>query len=97
MTTSTQTTQHTPGPWVTGTLGHNVQGANGRLVAATMFVQFGNNSEDVANARLIATAPALLAALEAMMSATFLVPPSQEIINARDIARAAIRAARGEE
>lgn len=62
MTTNTKAA-HTPGPWETGKLGHNVQGANGRLVAATMFVQFGNNSEDVANARLIAAAPDLLAAL----------------------------------
>lgn len=67
------TTKHTPGPWARDTgsgFGCDVRAENGRKVAATWGINNGDpnrpayRAECDANARLIAAAPELLAALE---------------------------------
>ena len=62
------TTQHTPGTWSDG-LHHQghlaIQSDNGRLVALCGAIARNDEQlENLANARLIAAAPELLAALE---------------------------------
>jgi len=67
---SEQKTKHTPGPWRTGgTGGLIVFAADGYAVAnATVFHQKQEEGESQANARLIAAAPALLAACKAALA-----------------------------
>ena len=88
MPTSTQT--HTPGPWHIGMKpGPMVYGPSGEQVADCR-MEYGPN-ENRHNARLIAAAPALLAALEQLDTA-------YETGGEGDFAaaKAAIAAARGE-
>lgn len=56
------TTKHTPGPWTLDLTGKGLRGADGHAV----FDDYADrsNAETLANARLIASAPDLLAALE---------------------------------
>lgn len=70
-------TNHTPGPWVRDTgsgFGCDVRAENGRKVAATWGINNGDphrpayRAECDANARLIAAAPELLRALEAIVN-----------------------------
>jgi hypothetical protein len=60
-----QTAKHTPGPW-TVKKGHNMSiiGSNGEPVG---FCGFGFGIDDVANATLIAAAPEMYAALQAIV------------------------------
>jgi hypothetical protein len=69
-TTRSTAAAHTPGPWrITGSgdKGEMVYGPDGRTVAVWPYEGFNppDSLEAMANARLIASAPALLAALEA--------------------------------
>jgi hypothetical protein len=64
------TTTHTPGPWTTfdGRDGHHyIQARNGIGQFAGARGAEGGPAQDAANARLIASAPDLLAALDAML------------------------------
>lgn len=101
---------HTPGPWIADQPfeGH-VANASGRLVCSAMGHYDGEEhtrKENVANARLIAAAPELLAALKAIWafdeirSATDCGPtnegyPSPELFAARAAVEAAIAKAEG--
>jgi hypothetical protein len=64
------TTQHTPGPWRVGDAAHTIFGpkqADGSLAVTIASVAGNARVEDYrANARLIAAAPDLLAALKAV-------------------------------
>jgi hypothetical protein len=92
--------RHTPGPWDHFDFeniyahGQNVPGRT-RVVACTFSVEgFGGFSEQIANTRLIAAAPELLAALKALYEAT---PDNEEgdLGDACRQARAAIFKAEG--
>jgi len=90
------TTQHTPGPWTTDGAARtgdlDVISPIGRITLIDC--EFSDESEDVltANARLIAAAPDLLAALEGLLNAL----PSATTHPAIKAARAAITKATGE-
>ncbi len=56
--------KHTPGPWALHEGKTAVNGADGRLVASCGFLPYRNKWDSEANARLIASAPDLLEALE---------------------------------
>lgn len=97
--------KHTPGPWVHDTRGQgkpDVRAASGRAVACTWMVcgsapksdkgYEARCEEDRANARLIAAAPELLAALEELVGWQTCVPDA--VVEA---ARAAIAKATGEQ
>lgn len=61
------TTKHTPGPWAA--FQNRIQSAEGEPIAdALMVSDFDTSGEDEANARLIAAAPDLLAALEVVIA-----------------------------
>lgn len=67
-------TNHTPGPWKIST-GANLEGVNHRWISADgNFVadlgKVGGPCDSEANARLIASAPALLLALQRLSNAT---------------------------
>ena len=91
------TAQHTPEPWLAGEpedgdewwfgsgLEISVRSASGQ----TICVYGANSPEEIANARLIAAAPDLLAALETVLHICC-------IEHARPIAEEAVRKARGE-
>lgn len=108
------TTQHTPGPWHANTAdripsweGENGIPVYGRLPNGTMprvanvRSAYGGADADEANARLIAAAPLMLEALEALMTAYATVPGMSGLpMHDSDVwhqARAAIRAATGED
>jgi hypothetical protein len=57
-----QSSLHTPGPWMSHGAGGEIHG-NSRVVA-TMCWCSGMHDEDEANARLVAAAPEMLAALQ---------------------------------
>ena len=58
--------QHTPGPWKFGGTGScEIYAADGKAICEISFSALMYDGEGTANARLIAAAPALLAALEA--------------------------------
>ena len=59
-------TKHTPGPWNLDKRQEKLMGANGQsIVVWNSGLSFGNRTEEAeANARLIAAAPELLAALK---------------------------------
>jgi hypothetical protein len=62
---------HTPGPWRVGDAGHTVFGPpNGTPFPATI-ATLGKRDEFKANAKLIAAAPDLLAALDALLEAVY--------------------------
>jgi len=110
-------TQHTPGPWeaqtnrspltITHELPHLPQAKGGhrqfREIAEVYVSDKGDGApEDFANARLIAAAPELLAALENLLSRAALPGPARKnavlrerMISAREQARAAIAKATG--
>ena len=83
--------KHTPGPWAVG----------GRLVIAEKYGSVcavdDGQSDYVANARLIAAAPELLAALKAITDELGVPDPGYPapVANAAEIARAAIAKAEG--
>lgn len=83
-------TKHTPGPWQYVPFGqtHLIQRGDD---TKTVAVVSPNRDEVQANARLIASAPCLLEALEFLLGDPFGLAPG-----ARDRARAAIAKARGE-
>ena len=58
---------HSRAPWVVGPEGQSVHMAEGPLIAAVRFMG-GRNEEGQANARLMAAAPELLAALRACLA-----------------------------
>lgn len=87
--------QHTPGPWRIGDAGHTVFGPKTDAPAPTMVAQRLTR----ANARLIAAAPDLLAALEDLLDlgrAGFIRGEDIAVTRAVDAARAAIAKAKGE-
>ena len=98
-------TKHTPGPWSAGQFrdggpfpGCDIGSPDGANVAQVLFVppavQVGGDiqkPEALANARLIAAAPDLLAALQYVLSAH-----GEQLHDAFDQARAAIAAAEGD-
>ena len=86
------TTKHTPGPWSaspspTSDGLYHVYKADGNFLTL-------EDAEHEANARLIAAAPDLLAALEAAVHLPSL--PAVEQVRVQNQARAAIRKAKGE-
>jgi hypothetical protein len=87
-------TQHTPGPWFLNGpwniyADRTAQQMRGKCVA--QIVKQGNTEEREANARLIAAAPELLAALESLVSDAYLsLPNGNASTKAIDYARAAI-------
>ena len=97
-TDGVQTAQHTPGPWVVDE--KSVALGVGRHGRTTVYEirnspdLMVNNREVVANARLIAAAPDLLAALESIIDADG--RGEQAVAIARGQAHAAIKRARGE-
>lgn len=90
--------KHTPGPWTATERGEFVNAPNGRDICHI----YGQRTlgEDKANARLIAAAPDLLAALQALAivaeSVAHLRGLEREILPATDAARAALSKALGE-
>lgn len=89
------TTQHTPGPWEAWLPGRKFVIPTRNFNAVCELVDFARDPETVdANARLIAAAPELLAACEAVLSSpTYGDTPSEEAV---EMVRAAIAKARGE-
>ena len=94
------TTQHTPAPWKTGDSDwHTIVGPHTRfksthLVGIANVEESDDSNEDASNARLIAAAPELLAALQSINewfeeSSDYREQPEQ-IAWANGIARAAI-------
>ena len=62
-------TKHTPGPWeLRGT--QTIIGADSTVVATVNRPMGGNRVQEEANARLIAAAPSLLAALQRLLHET---------------------------
>jgi len=85
------TTQHTPGPWRIGDAGFTVFGPPKSGALPETIAPVKNR----ANARLIAAAPELLEALEALLNRD-LAPPLEKIGAVYVNARAAIAKARGQ-
>lgn len=81
---------HTPGPWHIGD-GTRIIGANSQRVSVC---DDNHATPGLANARLIAAAPDLLAALKAIADTTCNHGPNE--VCCRDLARSAIASARGE-
>jgi hypothetical protein len=83
---------HTPGPWfsaATSTIGHNV------IVDADGFTICSPSPMGASNARLIAAAPDMLAALEAIAAETTGYDTEDLIANIQGICRAIIAKAKG--
>lgn len=61
---------HTPGPWIMDERSESLKGSNGqRVVVWSCGLSFGNRTpETEANAKLIAAAPELLAALQELLA-----------------------------
>jgi hypothetical protein len=89
------TTYHTPGPWKAHTLPngshHIVADHWNASVAVTMFPESGSEGRE-ANAKLIASAPSMLEALEWVL-ATLNQPEAHK--QALEMAQRAVEAARG--
>ena len=87
--------KHTPGPWVVSCTGGEILAQDGELLAQLWdkFEEDFMNFE--ANARLIAAAPGLLEACEALVEYVD-DKQSMEVLAAVEWARAAIAKARGE-
>lgn len=82
---------HTPGPWRVGDAGHTVFGP--RKPDATLPVIIAQRLDSIANARLIAAAPELLAALTALANREWSGEEKSwrtEALEMRDFARAAL-------
>jgi hypothetical protein len=96
---TSMTDKHTPGPWTIN--GGRIEATDAGTSAAVVVARVGlindQSHEDTANARLIAAAPELLKALEAIdaaVSPTTLGPNELSMIFRK--ARAAIKAAKGD-
>ena len=89
-------TRHTPGPWTY--TGFDIVSDSANKYVATPIQRKGTTPEEVnANARLIASAPALLAALESLLPhAARRIQGTTDGDPVLAVARAAIAAARGE-
>ena len=87
--------QHTPGPWEA--IGASVHSDGREIVCGLHNTRSAEDAERRANARLIAAAPELLAALEQVVARFRPVACSAGEIVAIVDAEAAIAAARGEE
>ncbi len=92
--------EHTPGPWEARSRGLDdgtliVSSSDGELAVIRNSVDrtFDNNDRDVANARLIAAAPALLEALEGLRDAARRIPGAYTgaLAEPLHLARAAIK------
>ena len=83
---------HTPGPWRTD--GHSVTYPNDGIIFLTPSVREGGVMNWVDNRELIAAAPELLVAAEAVMASMW--SRSKEARSARNNLEAAIKKARGE-
>jgi len=93
-------TKHTPGPWAVADVGEVVVCATGRTLC-DVYSSFGTGEEQAdADARLIAAAPDLLAALEAFVEAEHAASIGWRAfgmyVDAVDAAKAAIAKARGQ-
>ena len=94
--------KHTPGPWnaIAGKLGFFINRVNQQSIAVTCIDSWQTEEEHEANARLIAAAPELLAALQAFVEQATKVsgfPQAYEpYVGALVVARAAIARAAGE-
>ena len=87
------TAKHTPGPWHLGKEGYYFQSVRDQNEHITADVNITrSDGEGGANARLIAAAPDLLAALESMIAKI----DADKLPISCSIARAAIARARGE-
>jgi len=97
---------HTPGPWkcssdyaeIIPTTGPNAHVELARVVGFCDGSSYYSAREQAANARLIATAPDLLAALELALATIERIHPSSPFDSTqgtRDIAKAAIAKAKG--
>jgi hypothetical protein len=104
--------EHTPGPWVSRDVGDDQDADFGQWVVeipetagnTVIRLWFGdmesNTGEDIANARIVAASPDLLAACEAIYRVAedaFLPGPVHISISERDQLRDAIAKARGED
>jgi len=96
------TTEHTPGPWrVIAPRGDRGEDAELRIDADPEAAPYGiatmnySGVDDLANARLIAAAPELLAALRGILAEPMLIPPQAPDLPAVVAARAAIAKAEG--
>lgn len=94
---------HTPGPWnvVRGQFCYHVVGEDGKF--STGCILFGDGDDPIDTANLIAAAPDLLAACEAIAEIAKFLPPSADRGQAKarfedieKIARAAVAQAKGE-
>lgn len=92
------TTKHTPGPWATHLVDETVVVIPRRPLPQQISM-LGHSEvaddEDYANARLIAAAPELLAALEGLLAVS--VDTTSDELLAMMAARAAIATAKGEQ
>jgi hypothetical protein len=87
---------HTPGPWSVSNGLPTVWANNGeRQIADCDKGPLRSAGEDLANARLIASAPELLAALIEMLDASERPVNERWLLNVRSHARAAIAKAEG--
>lgn len=80
--------KHTQGPWevagiVAKKLPFHVMRHNGQHIANTVADSWMTKDEELANARLIAAAPDLLAALQRIIEIRALVPGAEADIRAR--------------
>jgi hypothetical protein len=92
------TTQHTPGPWRYQDVRSQKEHVYFRIEAKDGAVGFAykHNNDEEANARLIAAAPDLLAALEGLLAGSERHIFHTECQKERDAASAAIARAKGE-
>jgi len=81
--------KHTPGPWESGNGTTSIYGSDGKEVARRIWHGPQDDERSLANARLIAAAPELLAALQYLCEVSHTDP------RGFDAARAAIAKATG--
>ncbi len=83
-------TKHTPGPWVVNPVRAQVDATHAPICQLLWPTRMRSEDETESNARLIAAAPELLAALDEI-ARDYVTPP-----RLADIARAAIAKAKGQ-
>ena len=81
----------TPGPWYVSNEGCMLIRDDAGLSIVAKYVGYTRDEEELANARLIATAPELLEALQLIMNGDFYMPKESA-----DVAKLAINKATGE-
>lgn len=84
---------HTPGPWTFGYFGCNgycIQGGGKHIATSILYKKDGGE----ANSRLIAAAPELLAALQAIVGRDFTFFDGEMLGSSKKITRAEVLAAR---